>query len=610
MANVYYLDVDDEITSAAARIRASQDPRVGLVVPPGSRIATSRINFRLLAREALERNRALSIVSSDPAARALAASAGLPVYATVAEFEADQGVVGVVAPEPAAGSPAGRRKKGGASAAPAVAAAGAAAAGAAAAGAAAAGAAAAGPAGGSGRASPAAPGSPPDGRLGARSSGASAPPARPAARPSHRSARLAAASVTLVLIALVLGLIGVFLLPSATIVVTPKLEAVGPIELSIRADPNATSSDPVAGVVPAVVLTMDFSSSATFNATGKKVDSTAASGTVRFTNYDTSASAQVPSGSKVSTGSGIAFQTTADVTVPRATPLPPLGLRPGIASVGVSAVAPGPAGNVPAGSIRQVPSANSSILLKVTNPTATSGGVSTTSVQVQKKDTDAAVATLTKDIKQQFASWLSAPGDLASGSTVFSKTGVLGTLSPDTEPASLVGTNEPTFELTLTASASVTTVDQSTVSSLAASRLETSIAASYSLLSGSEKVTIGTPRADSAAVIFPVTATASVVRHLDPDTLRAMIAGKSVEEARSILAGYGDVEIQTWPGFVGTIPSLAWRLTLTINTEAAPPSPGVEASPGGSAGQPSSAPTSNPSAGPSGIVAPAALGQG
>src|SRR5476649_1104681 len=96
MANVFYLDVDDEITSAAARIRGSEDPRVGLVVPPGSRIATSRINFRLLAREALERNRALSIVSSDPAARALAASAGLPAFATVAEFEADQGPASAV----------------------------------------------------------------------------------------------------------------------------------------------------------------------------------------------------------------------------------------------------------------------------------------------------------------------------------------------------------------------------------------------------------------------------------------------------------------------------------------------------------------------------------
>src|ERR1700687_4075561 len=93
MANVFYLDVDDEITSAAARSRTSEDPRGGLVVPPGSRIATSRINFRLLAREALERDRALSIISTDAAARALAASAALPAFATVAEFEADQGVV-------------------------------------------------------------------------------------------------------------------------------------------------------------------------------------------------------------------------------------------------------------------------------------------------------------------------------------------------------------------------------------------------------------------------------------------------------------------------------------------------------------------------------------
>jgi hypothetical protein len=608
MANVYYLDVDDEITSAAARIRASQDPRVGLVVPPGSRIATSRINFRLLAREALERNRALSIVSSDPAARALAASAGLPVYATVAEFEADQGAVGVVAPEPAAGPPAGRRKKGDGTAAPAGAAAGAAAAGAAAAGAAAAGAAAAGPPAGIERASPAAPGSPPDGRLGARSSGASAPPAHPAARPSHRSARLAAASVTLVLIALVLGSIGVFLLPSATIVVTPKLEAVGPIELSIRADPNATATDPVAGVVPATILTMDFSASGTFNATGKKVNSTAATGTVRFNNNDTGGGIAIPSGSKVSTGTGVTFATTQDVTVPRAQFQN--GFRPGSASVGVSAVAPGPAGNVPSGAIDQVPSGYSSILLNVSNPTATSGGTSTTIVQVQKKDTDAALASLTKDLKAQYTAWLTAPSGLSAGSVAFPKTGVLGPLNPDNDPTTLIGIVEPTFDLGLTATGTVTAVDESAVTSLATGRLQTSVTSSYSLVAGSTAVTVGTPRADSAAVIFPVTATASVVRHLDPDTLRAMIAGKSVEEARSILAGYGDVEIQTWPGFVGTIPSLAWRLTLTINADAAPPSPGVEATPGGPAGQPSSAPSSNPSEGPSGFVAPAGLGQG
>ena len=49
---IVYLDIDDEITTAAARIRTATDLDVALVLPAGSRIATSRINFRLLAREA------------------------------------------------------------------------------------------------------------------------------------------------------------------------------------------------------------------------------------------------------------------------------------------------------------------------------------------------------------------------------------------------------------------------------------------------------------------------------------------------------------------------------------------------------------------------------
>ena len=87
VATIVYLDADDEITSAAARIRAADDARVGLVLPFGSRVATSRINFRLLAREALVTGRRLDIVAPDQAARALAASAGLAVFGSVGEYE-------------------------------------------------------------------------------------------------------------------------------------------------------------------------------------------------------------------------------------------------------------------------------------------------------------------------------------------------------------------------------------------------------------------------------------------------------------------------------------------------------------------------------------------
>jgi len=88
MAAIVYLDVDDEITSAAARIRALEDERIALVLPLGSRLATSRINFRLLAREAEARGKRIEVITNDASARALAASAGLPTHVSVAAFEA------------------------------------------------------------------------------------------------------------------------------------------------------------------------------------------------------------------------------------------------------------------------------------------------------------------------------------------------------------------------------------------------------------------------------------------------------------------------------------------------------------------------------------------
>ena len=84
---VIYLDVDDEITSAAARIRGAEGTRVAVVLPHGSRVATSRINFRLLARDAMTNGKRLSIVAGDGGTRALAASAGLPIFSPVGEFE-------------------------------------------------------------------------------------------------------------------------------------------------------------------------------------------------------------------------------------------------------------------------------------------------------------------------------------------------------------------------------------------------------------------------------------------------------------------------------------------------------------------------------------------
>src|SRR3954465_3203925 len=87
MATIVYLDVDDEIPSPAARIRGATDKRVALVLPFGSRLATSRINFRLLAREAMRPGRRVGIGAPGAAARAIPASAGLPVFHSVDEYD-------------------------------------------------------------------------------------------------------------------------------------------------------------------------------------------------------------------------------------------------------------------------------------------------------------------------------------------------------------------------------------------------------------------------------------------------------------------------------------------------------------------------------------------
>ena len=88
-------------------------------------------------------------------------------------------------------------------------------------------------------------------------------------------------------LALLIGGVGAYLLlPSATIVVTPRPEPVGPIHLTVVADPHATAPDATPRVVPAEEVTIPVAVDDTFPATGKRVEVTKATGTVRFENLD------------------------------------------------------------------------------------------------------------------------------------------------------------------------------------------------------------------------------------------------------------------------------------------------------------------------------------
>jgi len=595
---IAYLDPDDEITNAVARLRASKDVRVALVLPTGSRIATSRINFRLLAHEALAHTRRLAIVAAEPGVRAVAISAGLPAYATVAEYEealheasagraAETAATAVTAIERAAAGPAGpapasrrgraRAGKGAPPDQPAATTTALGTAGVASAG-------AGSTAGGGAAASPTA---------GAVRRGGV--PDLPVVTAQERSGgggrrRLWIGISGLLVVALVVatGWILINVLPTATITIVPRTQAAQPVNLTVIADPNATAVDTTRGVVPAQVVTIPLTATDTFNATGTKPVDTAATGTVTFMNWDTGRSHTVPQGATVSTQSGITFQTTKTVSVPRAFFAP--GITAGKASAGVTATASGPAGNFGAGTITQLQAPYGSALRAgspfgvVTNAAPTTGGAHTVIQVIQQSDYAAAVASLQATLKTQLDAAGLDPSNAPAGVTLIPATATVGTATADQPASALVNKQKDTFTLTLTGNGTIDGVDQTQVEQVAAARLTASVPAGYELFPSTVQTQVGPAVLNGGQITFSASATGQMAATLDPVALLAQVRGKTVGQARTILEALGTVTIETSPFYVSSIPDDPARVTITVQ----PPQPAA------SGALPTFAPTSTP----------------
>jgi len=595
MASIIYLDVDDEITSAAARIRAADADRVAVVMPHGSRVATSRINFRLLARDALTHERRLSVVAADAATRALAASAGLPVFASVSEYEGS--LVGFEGTEGA-----GRRGAGsvGSSAA-------------------ADSSAAAGGAEGD-RAEPdesgAAPGEESDRNLAtgraplvgrASAAAAAAPtagatigagalggetvrmvlPAAPRAASSDvhgpSSARFPAATtdrgaarrslprtallvgVAMLALAVLVGGVGAYaLLPSATVVVIPREEQIE-LRFDVKADPSATAPDPGGGIVPAERITLEITSSDTFDATGKRVVETKAKGTVTFQSFDPGGANTIQARSIIATEGRIQFRTTRSITLPAAQIVPEGAgavIIPTRANVPVEAVKDGEAGNVPSNAITLVPRGENPTLTKVRNADPTEGGSREQFPRILQADIDAALTTLQAVLTEAFARRMEDPSIAPVGATVFPATGALGAVTPTRDPATLLDQEVATFELGLNATGTVLSADPGPVTAIAEERLRSNVGTGREFVEGSSRIEVGEGNVIGGHVSFAVTASAAQVGSLDPAELEALILGKPVEDARQLLASFGEVELTVWPDWVTTVPTLDARVDV------------------------------------------------
>lgn len=586
MAAIVYLDAEDEITSAATRIRQAGDRRVALVIPFGSRVATSRINFRLLAREAMANGRRLDIVAPDASARALAASAGIAVFASVAEYES--ALDAPAGPDPEAAGPADlppARRKGAATGA--------------------AGAVLAGSAANRPREEP------PDAALhdeaardaAARDAELDAIVRRsrevPVARGRRRGpgAPLLAGVLLLVLAVAAAGIAASLVLPSAEIAVTPVVTAVGPIDVTVRADPEATAVDEEAGVIPAQTVAIPVEVSAEFPATGKRVETSPATGAVRWKNCDPSAPYSIPRGTTVRTRDGVAFTIDETVFLPVAVISGSgtnVSLRCQTSEVSVTAVEDGPDGNVDPGTIRVVPARYNRNLVSVTNPAATSGGTREEFVRVSRKDVEAALAELGRQVAAEFASALERPDGVPEGATAFPGTGTLGEPVPTVDPETLVGQEVESFTLGLTADGTVLAVDASPVEAIVEAALRAAVSPGHELVEGSTRVVVGGGTVDGTTVVFPAAGVARQVRPVDGEALRRQVMGLPEAEARTVLAPFGTVDIVLWPGFVTAIPTLDQRVTLVVlpPVDDAPEVDPVPATP-----EPTDAPSGSPDGG-------------
>ncbi len=555
---IVYLDIDDEITSAASRIRAREGARVALVLPAGSRLGTSRMNFRLLAREAQLHGRQLAIVCPEASTRALAASAGLPVHASVLDYEAalerpGSGVTSgsgpapvtpAAAPSPDAGAPA-------VDVAPS--------------------------AGVAMSASVPAPRA--TGVASERGVHPSLPVARGAGRTvAGRGARLAGLGLAgLVVPALLVA--AALVLPSASVLVVVRPEPLGPIRLTVTADPSATAPDASRGLVPAERTTFPLSASGTFPASGTKVTETKATGAVRWQNCDPTRSYRIPAGTVARTPGGVGFAIDETVFLPVAilSGNPP-AITCQVRDVTITATKAGETGNVAAGTITVVPAAYNSVVIRVVNPTPTAGGSRSETPLVSQEDVAGARSQLVARLDEQLAAAVADPARIPAGFVAVAGTASRTDPLPSVDPATLVGQEVATFDLALSATGSVTVVDPAAVQAAGEARLRAAVPSGYQLVDGSSRVELGAPAASGDQAVFPVSAAARIVREVDVGVIRREVAGRSVDEARRILAGYGEVTISTWPGWVTTLPTFDFRLEVTVRAEAASPtSPGLPA---------------------------------
>ena len=377
---------------------------------------------------------------------------------------------------------------------------------------------------------------------------------------------------TLVAALLIATIGGAVAAPTATIVVAPVSQPLGPLEYDLRAGPN--NADINATTLGPATITAKF----TGTATGSRTEEARAKGIERFTNQSTT-DIKIPLGTIVRTADNIQFRTTREENLPRSTIIifPP-EVKFGTVDIPIEAVDAGTKGNVDAHKING--SANPG-QYTVDNPIATVGGDTKKIPIVQLADYDLAAsradAELAKAANDQLEKWKreakadeTVYGVFVSGTSVSPATDVVG---KELDPA-----KTPTFEITATGRATAYRVPSIEPRRTAVARIATATNEGYDIdKEGAAVQIIGSPTVEADGVHWRVSVRASQFRQIDESAIRTALTGRafgSDEDYQAVTRVVSDrglrlVRVSTWPGWWPRLPVLGARIAIQSEAPAA-----------------------------------------
>ena len=209
-----------------------------------------------------------------------------------------------------------------------------------------------------------------------------------------------------------------------------------------------------------------------------------------------------------------------------------------------------------------VPSGENAFFLKVTNPAADQRrDAARSSRRVTQEDVDGALAALNAVARPGVPGGDGRPGPRRpTGRRSSRRPAVSASRRPTSSRRRSSARRSPTFALGLSATGTVIAVDRrrSARSPRRRSRTRSRPATSWSRArSRSRSATRSSSASRSAS---RSTATAEQIAVLDADELKAMVLGKPVEEARAILAPFGDVALEVSPDWTGSVPGFESRV--------------------------------------------------